>query len=125
VIDPTLLQQLRLLVGKHVEYSGHACRVIEILDSEKAIVLRCENKPPSRHSVYRPLAAGMLPSSVQGCIYRVSVNTMSAKQRTHYLRATVKLRLQQLPGDNKVLFGINARPRPLAGFCNMNTFAVP
>ena len=46
MIDSTLLQQLRLLVGKHVEYSGHACRVIEILDSEKAIVLRCESKPP-------------------------------------------------------------------------------
>jgi hypothetical protein len=46
VVESTLLQQLRLLVGKRVEYSGHACRVIEILDSEKALVLRCEDKQP-------------------------------------------------------------------------------
>jgi len=35
-----------------------------------------------RRGVYRPSAAGMLPSSVQGCIYRVSVNTAPDKQRT-------------------------------------------
>ena len=46
MIDTTLLQQLRLLVGKRVEYSGHACRVIEILDSEKSLVLRCEDRQP-------------------------------------------------------------------------------
>ena len=46
MVESTLLQQLRLLVGKRVEYSGHACRVIEILDSEKALVLQCEDKPP-------------------------------------------------------------------------------
>jgi len=46
VIDTTLLQQLRLLIGKHVEYGGHACRVIEILDSEKTLVLRCDDRRP-------------------------------------------------------------------------------
>ena len=46
MIDTNLLQQLRRLVGKHVAYSGHACRVIEILDSEKSLVLRCEDRQP-------------------------------------------------------------------------------
>jgi hypothetical protein len=44
VIDTQLLEQLRSLIGKHVEYGGHACQVIEILDSEKSIVVRCEGK---------------------------------------------------------------------------------
>ena len=43
-MDAQLLQQLRLLVGRHIEYRGHACQVIEILDSEKALVVRCEDK---------------------------------------------------------------------------------
>jgi len=46
VIDTNLLKQLRRLVGKRVAYSGHACRVIEILDSEKSLVLRCEDRQP-------------------------------------------------------------------------------
>jgi len=41
-MDAKLLQQLRLLVGKSVEYRGHACRIIEVLDSENALVVRCE-----------------------------------------------------------------------------------
>ena len=41
-MDTKLLQQLRLLVGKPVEYHGHACRIIEVLDSENALVVRCE-----------------------------------------------------------------------------------
>jgi len=46
MIETTLLTQLRRLVGKRVEYCGHACRVIEILDSERALVLRCEDGQP-------------------------------------------------------------------------------
>ena len=41
-MDTKLLQQLRLLVGKTVEYRGHACHVIEVLDAENALVVRCE-----------------------------------------------------------------------------------
>ena len=41
-MDTKLLQQLRLLVGKSVEYRGHTCRIIEVLDSENALVVRCE-----------------------------------------------------------------------------------
>ena len=44
VIDPPLLQQLRSLVGRHIEYAGNACCVIEILDTEKALVIQCEGK---------------------------------------------------------------------------------
>jgi hypothetical protein len=42
LMDTKLLQQLRLLVGKLVEYRGHVCRIIEVLDSENALVVRCE-----------------------------------------------------------------------------------
>jgi len=44
LMDTKLLQQLRLLVGKPVEYRGHACRIIEVLDSENALVVRCEGR---------------------------------------------------------------------------------
>lgn len=43
-MDTKLLQQLRLLVGKPVEYRGDACRIIEVLDSENALVVRCEGR---------------------------------------------------------------------------------
>lgn len=42
-MDMKLLQQLRLLVGKPVEYQGRACRIIEVLDAENALVVVCEN----------------------------------------------------------------------------------
>jgi len=41
-MDTKLLQQLRLLVGKSVQYRGQACRIIEVLDAENALVVRCE-----------------------------------------------------------------------------------
>jgi hypothetical protein len=43
-MDNSLLQQLRALVGKPVEYAGHSCRIVEVLDSEHALVIRCEGK---------------------------------------------------------------------------------
>jgi hypothetical protein len=43
-MEPVLLQKLRALVGKSVEYSGHSCRIVEVLDSEHALVVRCEGK---------------------------------------------------------------------------------
>lgn len=43
MIDTQLLQQLRALIGKPVEYAGHACCVIEVLDNEQLLVVRCEN----------------------------------------------------------------------------------
>lgn len=36
------LGRLRVLIGRRVSYRNHACRVIEILDTERALVLRCE-----------------------------------------------------------------------------------
>jgi len=44
VIEHDLLERLRSLVGQHVEYSGHSCRIVEVLDSEHALVIRCEGK---------------------------------------------------------------------------------
>jgi hypothetical protein len=41
-MDRKLQQQLRVLVGKPVEYQGRACRIIEILVAENALVVRCE-----------------------------------------------------------------------------------
>lgn len=63
MIDSTLLQQLRLLVGKRVEYSGHTCTVIEILNSEKSLVLRCESK----QSVIQGNQFGEATRRVQEC----------------------------------------------------------
>ena len=44
MIEPVLLEQLRSLVGRHVEYAGHSCQIVEVLDSEHALVIRCEGK---------------------------------------------------------------------------------
>jgi len=41
-MDTVLLEKLRALVGKPVEYAGHSCRIVEVLDSEHALVIRCE-----------------------------------------------------------------------------------
>ena len=43
MIDTQLLQQLRALIGKPVEHDGRACCVIEVLDSEQLLVVRCED----------------------------------------------------------------------------------
>ncbi|MGD8842586.1 MAG: hypothetical protein PVJ83_03840 [Gammaproteobacteria bacterium] len=42
-MDSQLLQQLRTLIGRVLVYSGHSCRIVEILDGEDALVLRCED----------------------------------------------------------------------------------
>ncbi len=42
-MERELLQQLRALIGRTLTYSGHNCRIIEILDHEDALVLRCED----------------------------------------------------------------------------------
>jgi hypothetical protein len=42
-MEGELLQQLRALIGRTLIYSGQSCRIIEILDRENALVLRCED----------------------------------------------------------------------------------
>jgi len=42
-METQLLQQLRALIGQTLVYSGHPCRIIEVLDRENALVLRCED----------------------------------------------------------------------------------
>jgi hypothetical protein len=37
----------RLLVGSCVRYQGQDCRVVDILEAEQALVLRCEGAPRS------------------------------------------------------------------------------
>ena len=44
MIESDLLQRLRALVGQRVDYSGHSCRIVEVLDSEHALVVRCEGR---------------------------------------------------------------------------------
>ncbi len=41
MIDDALKRQLRALVGCRVEYHGQPCQIIEVLDSERALVLQC------------------------------------------------------------------------------------
>jgi hypothetical protein len=42
-METLLLQRLRALLGQTLEYAGHTCQIIEILDQENALVLRCED----------------------------------------------------------------------------------
>ncbi len=44
MLDALLLERLRALIGKPVEYLGSACRVIEVLPAERALVLECSNE---------------------------------------------------------------------------------
>ena len=53
MIDDALKRQLRALVGCRVEYHGQPCQIIEVLDSEQALVLQC-------------LAASASPATIQG-----------------------------------------------------------
>ncbi len=41
MIEDTLKRRLRALVGRQVEYHGHTCQIIEVLDSEQALVVQC------------------------------------------------------------------------------------
>lgn len=45
-MESLLLQRLRTLVGRTLSYDGHSCRIIEILEQENALVLRCEDGAP-------------------------------------------------------------------------------
>ena len=40
--NSTLVAQLRALLGNQVTYNGRLCRIIEVLEAEQALVLRCE-----------------------------------------------------------------------------------
>lgn len=42
-MDSQLLQRLRTLIGRTLTYSGHSCQIIEILERDNALVLRCED----------------------------------------------------------------------------------
>ncbi len=42
-MEAQLLQQLRQLIGRTLVYGGHSCQLIEVLDRENAVVLRCED----------------------------------------------------------------------------------
>jgi len=41
MIDDALKRQLRNLIGSQVQYLGQLCQVIEVLDSEQALVVQC------------------------------------------------------------------------------------
>lgn len=42
-MESLLLERLRSLVGRTLSYDGHSCQIIEILERENALVLRCED----------------------------------------------------------------------------------
>lgn len=44
VLEPLLLEQLRAMIGKPVEYRGAVCCIIEILHTECALVLECQDQ---------------------------------------------------------------------------------
>ncbi len=41
MIENTLKHQLRALIGSRVEYAGQVCQIIEVLDSDQALVVQC------------------------------------------------------------------------------------
>jgi hypothetical protein len=41
MIDTMLKRQLRALIGRQVEYQGRPCQIVEVLDSEQALVVQC------------------------------------------------------------------------------------
>ena len=49
MIDDVLKCQLRALIGCRVEYRGRVCQIIEVLDSEQALVVQCisTDSPPA------------------------------------------------------------------------------
>jgi hypothetical protein len=59
-----LLQQLRSLIGKAVDYRGQSCRIIEVLDTENALVIRCE----SRQAMIQHNQFGEATRRVQQCL---------------------------------------------------------
>lgn len=58
------LVKLRGLIGRQVAYQGNTCRVIELLESDRVLVLRCEGN--SRH--IQPNQFGEASRRVQQCI---------------------------------------------------------
>lgn len=40
-MEDHLLLRLRALVGRTLRYDGHSCQVIEVLEKDSALVLRC------------------------------------------------------------------------------------
>ena len=58
------LEKLRQLIGRQVAYQGNTCRVIELLEPERVLVLRCEGN--SRH--IQPNQFGEASRRVQKCI---------------------------------------------------------
>jgi len=46
-MDSQLLKSLQALCGRRLNYTGHDCTVIDVLDGENALVLRCEDSQRS------------------------------------------------------------------------------
>lgn len=58
------LDSVRLLIGREVSYLGSACRVIELLESEQVLVLRCEGE----FRQIQPNQFGEASRRVQQCV---------------------------------------------------------
>ncbi len=77
MIDDTLKRRLRGLVGCQVEYCGQQCRVIEVLDSEHALVVQCMS-----HTV---------PAVIQGNQYGEATRRVQACHTIHLYDETNRL----------------------------------
>ncbi|TCK18363.1 hypothetical protein DFR30_1641 [Thiogranum longum] len=65
MIEEALKHRLRSLVGHKVEYCGQQCRVIEVLDSEQALVVQCMSQTVS--AVIQGNQYGEATRRVQAC----------------------------------------------------------
>jgi hypothetical protein len=46
-MDKQLLQRIQSLCGRQLSYAGHRCTVVDVLERENVLVLRCEDKQRS------------------------------------------------------------------------------
>ncbi len=64
MIDASLKHRLRALVGRRVLYRGESCQIIEVLDSEQALVVQCSE---SAHRTIQGNQFGEATRRVQAC----------------------------------------------------------
>lgn len=77
MIDDTLKRRLRTLIGREVEYCGQQCRVIEVLDSEQALVVQCMSQS--------------VPAVIQGNQYGEATRRVQACHTIHLFDETSQL----------------------------------
>jgi len=88
MIENPLKHQLRALIGCRVEYAGRDCQVIEVLESEQALVVQCVS--PNATPAIQGNQFGEATRRVQAC------HTVQLFDDTRELNANITRWLNQL-----------------------------